>query len=105
MTRFAGISPTFLVSRSVLVVFGVQIAFLITALTAPIHGVQFLMGPVFVEAQFINFFTDYLFAPGYNGLWDPLATLLVLPFVYYVTAIAIAGLGRTAYRLGEGRSG
>lgn len=105
MTLSAGVSRKFLVSCSVLVLFGVQMAFLIAGFTAPIHGVRLLMVPVMVEAKFINQFTDYLFAPGYNGLWDPLATILVLPIVYYITALVLAALGRTAYRLGGGRSG
>ena len=91
----------FLTSRSVLALFGVQIAFLIATLTAPIHGIQLVTVPVTIETQFLNGFTDLLFEPGYNGLWDPLATLLLLPAVYYATAIILTALGRGAYRLGQ----
>ena len=101
MAHSAKISRKTLTSRSVLALFGLQIAFLIATFTAPIHGIQLVTVPVTIETQFLNRFTDLLFEPGYNGLWDPLATLLLLPAVYYATAVVLTALGRGTYRLGQ----
>jgi hypothetical protein len=38
--------------------------------------------PLIFETRFANGFTYLLFTPGYGGLWDPLATISVFPFVY-----------------------
>jgi hypothetical protein len=93
----AGVRRQFL-SRGVVVLFSIQLALLIATLAEPLHGMATVTIPVTAEAKFINGFTDLLFAPGYDGLWDPLATILVLPFVYYTTAVVVSALGRAIYR-------
>ena len=86
-------------SRSVVALFALQVAFFLIVVTAPVHGVDVLTTPVIAEAQFINSFTDNVFAPGYDGPWDPLSTLFALPVVYYATAVVVAAVLRVAYRL------
>jgi hypothetical protein len=87
-----------LASRSVVVLFGLQAASFLVVVTAPVHGVDVLTTPVVAEAQFVNSFTDNVFAPGYNGPWDPLSTLFALPVVYYATAVVVAAVLRVSYR-------
>ena len=96
----SGVRRRFL-SRGVVVLFGIQLTLLLATFAEPIHGVQVVTIPVTAEAKFVNGFTDRLFVPGYDGLWDPLATILVLPVVYYATAVVVSALGRALYRSGR----
>lgn len=90
----------YLFSRGVVVLFGLQLAFLLATFVEP-HSIGIVAAPVLTEATLINGFTDLLFAPGYTGLWDPLATLLVLPVVYYASAIVVSSLGRAVAQWGR----
>ena len=90
-----------LASRGVVVLFGIQLNLLLVTFAEPFHGMRAVTAPVIAQAEFVNGFTDLLFAPGYAGLWDPSTTLLALPFVYYATAVVVAALGRSAARFGR----
>ncbi len=98
-----------LTARSVLIVFGFQLALLIASAVGDIPlsfddaGVfDTLLLLVITEARLVNAFIDYLlFSSSYVGDLDLALGLLALPIVYYVTAVVVAVPGRAAYRFGR----
>jgi hypothetical protein len=85
-----------LFNKIVGLLFFVQVGILVIDLTAPFHGLQ--IGLAEQEAVFLNGFTDHLFAPGYDGAWDPLASLLLLPVAYYAISVILSATGQTIYK-------
>lgn len=48
-----------------------------------------------------QFVTDNLFVPGYDGLWDPLFTLILMAFLCHFAAVLLLDLGQViSHRLG-----
>ncbi|WP_160135724.1 hypothetical protein [Halococcus salsus] len=95
-------------ARSVLVLFGFQMALFVASMLKDVplsfnggivDGVVLL---VVEEARLVNAGIDLLlFSSGYSGDLDLIMGFLALPLVYYLTAVVVALPGRAAYQLGR----
>ena len=108
MNRLTQAPRRLLTARSVLVLFGFQMILFVASMLKDVPTsfnegiIDGLLLLVIEEARLVNAAIDYLlFSPSYVGDLDLLLGLLALPFVYYVTAVAIAVPGRATYRIGR----
>lgn len=105
-----------LASRSVAVLFGLQVALLVAVFLSPSlpsPGLEtgteqgflaIILKPVFNEAVFVNEFIEHLLPPDLKTE-DWWLGLLALPIVYYLTAVVLAVSGRAVYRFGRRQQG
>lgn len=95
-----------LVSRSVAVLFVIQMMLLLATMAFPGNEWQFEIDAALVldimarEAVLVNEGIQYILPPGMKTA-DWWLGLLALPVVYYITAVVVAIPGRKAYQVGQ----
>lgn len=76
-------NATMLASRTVAIVFGLQLALCLAGLAAPLIECRIFSTLPGGRIRFVD-------SPTYNGLLDPLAKLLVILLLYYFVAVVLA---------------